>query len=213
MLRSSDGTSARGWAARWQDGRPRCDRSRYPGRVHGWVSSVRTESANRASSRGQPPAPMPCSRGGSRCLAATSPTRITASRSVRALPIDLDRAGRELGCNLTSPSTRSGTCCGIASSPRARTRSRSADVMAELGLCQLRQRKYDEAESLLRECVTIYERVRPGGWKTGWAKSLLGGALLGQEAVRGRRAGSGSRVRSYQARGEESSGPLQAASR
>jgi tetratricopeptide (TPR) repeat protein len=57
----------------------------------------------------------------------------------------------------------------------------TADTMAELGLCLLRQRKYDEAESLLRECVSVCERVRLGGWKISWAKSLLGGALLGMK--------------------------------
>jgi tetratricopeptide (TPR) repeat protein len=102
-----------------------------------------------------------------------------SSQVVDGLLIDLDRASLEL----SQPDLPEYPLRELL---RDRRRSdgadsiETADVMAELGLCLIRQRKYDEAEPLLRECATVNVRERPGGWKAGWAKSLLGGALLGK---------------------------------
>ena len=56
-----------------------------------------------------------------------------------------------------------------------------ADVLARLGGAYLGQKKWAEAEPLLRECVTILEKSQPDYWKTFDAQSMLGGALSGQK--------------------------------
>jgi hypothetical protein len=43
------------------------------------------------------------------------------------------------------------------------------------------QRKYAEAEPLLRECLAIRAANQPDAWLTFKARSQLGGSLLGQE--------------------------------
>jgi tetratricopeptide (TPR) repeat protein len=53
--------------------------------------------------------------------------------------------------------------------------------LAGLGANLLRQKKYAGAEPVLRECLTIFQRKRPEGWKTFHVQSLLGTALLGQK--------------------------------
>ncbi len=58
---------------------------------------------------------------------------------------------------------------------------RTAREMAALGLNWLHQRKYVEAEPLLRDCLMIYEAKQPDDWATFNAQSLLGGALMGQK--------------------------------
>jgi hypothetical protein len=45
----------------------------------------------------------------------------------------------------------------------------------------LEQKKWTEAESLLRECLAIREKAQPDVWSTFNTKSVLGGALLGQK--------------------------------
>jgi hypothetical protein len=45
----------------------------------------------------------------------------------------------------------------------------------------LEQRRYAEAEPLLRDGLKFRERNEPEGWTTFNAKSLLGGSLLGQK--------------------------------
>jgi eukaryotic-like serine/threonine-protein kinase len=45
----------------------------------------------------------------------------------------------------------------------------------------LQAKAYSEAESLLRECLTIHEKMEPEAWTTFNTKSMLGGALLGQK--------------------------------
>jgi hypothetical protein len=56
-------------------------------------------------------------------------------------------------------------------------------VLANLGVNLLKQRRYAQAEPLLRECLAIHEKKQKVSWE-GWerfnAMSLLGGALLGQ---------------------------------
>jgi tetratricopeptide (TPR) repeat protein len=54
-------------------------------------------------------------------------------------------------------------------------------VLAVLGLNQLKQHKYADAEPRLRECLRIREQIAPDDWQTFNAQSLLGGSLLGQK--------------------------------
>src|SRR5262249_13276993 len=56
-----------------------------------------------------------------------------------------------------------------------------AGVLAQIGLALMDQKKWAEAEPLLRECVTIREKTQPDAWSTFNARSMLGGALLGQK--------------------------------
>jgi hypothetical protein len=53
--------------------------------------------------------------------------------------------------------------------------------MAYLGLVLLRQRKWAEAEPLLRDCLAGRQKQIPDSWQTFNTQSLLGGALLGQK--------------------------------
>jgi eukaryotic-like serine/threonine-protein kinase len=55
-----------------------------------------------------------------------------------------------------------------------------ADVLAALGFGLIQVKAYADAEPLLRECLPIREKAQPELWKTFNAKSLLGGAVLGQ---------------------------------
>ena len=55
-----------------------------------------------------------------------------------------------------------------------------ATSLAGYGLELLRARKWNAAETVLRECVSIREQEEPDEWTTFNTKSLLGGALLGQ---------------------------------
>ena len=55
-----------------------------------------------------------------------------------------------------------------------------AGLLAQIGLSLLQQKKWTEAEPLLRECLAIREKTQPDDWSTFNTKSLLGGALLGQ---------------------------------
>jgi tetratricopeptide (TPR) repeat protein len=56
-----------------------------------------------------------------------------------------------------------------------------ADDLAMEGQFLLDQKKWAEAESPIRQCLPIRERMRPDDWRTFNAKSMLGGALLGQK--------------------------------
>jgi tetratricopeptide (TPR) repeat protein len=56
-----------------------------------------------------------------------------------------------------------------------------ADALAVLGSCLLETGKPAEAEPVLRECLALREKHQPDGWSTFNAKSLLGGALAGQQ--------------------------------
>jgi tetratricopeptide (TPR) repeat protein len=61
------------------------------------------------------------------------------------------------------------------------TDPRTAGPLALLGLNLLRQRKYAEAEPLLRDCLGLREKAEPDAWSTFNAQSMLGGSLLGQK--------------------------------
>jgi len=56
-----------------------------------------------------------------------------------------------------------------------------AGQLALIGLALLEQKKWAEAEPLLRECLTIREKMQPDAWTTFNTQSMLGGALLGQK--------------------------------
>src|SRR5262249_53890105 len=58
---------------------------------------------------------------------------------------------------------------------------RLANILASLGGTLLKVQQAAEAEKVLRECLAIRERNEPDAWTTFNAKSMLGGALLGQE--------------------------------
>jgi non-specific serine/threonine protein kinase/serine/threonine-protein kinase len=57
---------------------------------------------------------------------------------------------------------------------------RTAGALAQLGANLLHQKKFGEAEPVLREGLAIREKKEPDVWTTFNSKSLLGGALLGQ---------------------------------
>jgi serine/threonine protein kinase/tetratricopeptide (TPR) repeat protein len=52
--------------------------------------------------------------------------------------------------------------------------------LAALGSNLLRQRRWTEAESILRESLAVQQTQAPDAWKTFHTQSLLGGALAGQ---------------------------------
>jgi hypothetical protein len=56
-----------------------------------------------------------------------------------------------------------------------------ADKLAALGLNLLQQRKWSDAETVLRDCLAIREKKEPDAWNTFDTQSLLGGALLNQK--------------------------------
>jgi serine/threonine protein kinase/Tfp pilus assembly protein PilF len=56
-----------------------------------------------------------------------------------------------------------------------------AEKLALLGLNLLKQKRWTDAESTLRECLTMREKYQSEGWGTFNTHSLLGGALLGQK--------------------------------
>ena len=56
-----------------------------------------------------------------------------------------------------------------------------AGELALIGLALLGQKKWSEADPLLRECLAIREKTQPDAWTTFNAQSLLGGALMGQK--------------------------------
>jgi tetratricopeptide (TPR) repeat protein len=58
---------------------------------------------------------------------------------------------------------------------------RAAGALASLGFNLVQQRKWAEAEPLLRECLAIRKRAAPDDWSTYNAQALLGGSLLGQK--------------------------------
>jgi len=55
-----------------------------------------------------------------------------------------------------------------------------AGALAQFSLAMLHVSAFADAESLLRECLTIREKAAPDDWRTFNTKSMLGGALLGQ---------------------------------
>jgi tetratricopeptide (TPR) repeat protein len=53
--------------------------------------------------------------------------------------------------------------------------------LALLGTNLLQQKKYSEAEKVLRECLAIREKSEPDAWTTFNSRSQLGGTLLGRK--------------------------------
>jgi tetratricopeptide (TPR) repeat protein len=58
---------------------------------------------------------------------------------------------------------------------------RTAGVLANLGRNLLKQGNCAESERVLRQCLAIRAKKLPDDWQTSHTRSLLGGALLGQE--------------------------------
>ena len=56
-----------------------------------------------------------------------------------------------------------------------------ASELAALGLNLLQQKKWTDADAVLRECLAIREKTQPDDWSTFNTQSMLGGALLGQK--------------------------------
>jgi tetratricopeptide (TPR) repeat protein len=56
-----------------------------------------------------------------------------------------------------------------------------AGLLAPLGLALLEQKKWAQAEPLLRDCLAIRAKTQPDAWTTFNTQSMLGGALLGQK--------------------------------
>jgi hypothetical protein len=56
-----------------------------------------------------------------------------------------------------------------------------AGGLASLGVSLLERQKWIDAEPVLRECLALREKEGPDDWTTFNARSMLGGALLGQE--------------------------------
>jgi tetratricopeptide (TPR) repeat protein len=56
-----------------------------------------------------------------------------------------------------------------------------AAELALLGGILLKQEKWPDAETVLRECLMIREKLQPDVWTTFNTRALLGGALLGQK--------------------------------
>jgi hypothetical protein len=56
-----------------------------------------------------------------------------------------------------------------------------AGMLAQIGMSHLQQKKWAEAEPLLRECLAIREKFQPEEWTTFNTRSTLGGSLLGQK--------------------------------
>ena len=57
---------------------------------------------------------------------------------------------------------------------------RTCVALAQLGLNLLGQKKYADAEPVLRDCLKNRERKQPDEWRTFSTMSMLGGSLLGQ---------------------------------
>jgi hypothetical protein len=57
----------------------------------------------------------------------------------------------------------------------------TGEAMAHLGENLLWQKKYDQAETVLRDCVAIADKTMSGHWAPFAIRSMLGGALLGQK--------------------------------
>jgi tetratricopeptide (TPR) repeat protein/tRNA A-37 threonylcarbamoyl transferase component Bud32 len=57
---------------------------------------------------------------------------------------------------------------------------RTAAAMAAVGSNLIQQRKWVEAETILRECLAISQKAQPDDWSTFHTRSQLGGSLLGQ---------------------------------
>ncbi len=54
-------------------------------------------------------------------------------------------------------------------------------ALAALGGLRIQQQRYKEAEPLLRESLTAFERSAPDGWQRFNCQSTLGASLAGQQ--------------------------------
>ena len=57
---------------------------------------------------------------------------------------------------------------------------RYADALASLSRNLIQQKKWTDAEAVLRHCLVVREKKQPDAWTTFNVKSLLGGAILEQ---------------------------------
>ena len=77
---------------------------------------------------------------------------------------------------------RSWRCCGwCVALPK--DGPELASQLSQIGLTLLGQKKWIEAEPLLRESLAIREKTQPDVWSTFNTQSLLGGVLLGQKKL------------------------------
>jgi hypothetical protein len=56
-----------------------------------------------------------------------------------------------------------------------------AGALAQVGAALVQLQAWDEAESVLREALSLRERLEPDAWTTFNAQSLLGEAVAGQQ--------------------------------
>jgi len=56
-----------------------------------------------------------------------------------------------------------------------------AGLLAQIGMGLLEEKKWVEAEPLIRKCLAIREKTQPDVWSMFNTQSMLGGALLGQK--------------------------------
>jgi tetratricopeptide (TPR) repeat protein len=69
----------------------------------------------------------------------------------------------------------------VAAAKKGGDRSpQAAGTLAEYGLLLLGRKKWADAESVLRECLAVREKVIPNEWVTFNARSMLGESLMGQ---------------------------------
>src|SRR5439155_45321 len=53
--------------------------------------------------------------------------------------------------------------------------------LSTLAHCLLLQKKWSDAEPVLRQCLALREKLEPDTWTTFNTRSMLGGALLGRQ--------------------------------
>ena len=54
-------------------------------------------------------------------------------------------------------------------------------IFARCGMILIENKSYADAEAVLRECLTLRQKIEPDRWQTPGTSSMLGGALLGQK--------------------------------
>src|SRR5207253_2392856 len=55
----------------------------------------------------------------------------------------------------------------------------TANVLASLGEMKLEQKRYADAEPLLREAIAIYEKSAPTDWRRSYTQAMLAATLAG----------------------------------
>ena len=84
-----------------------------------------------------------------------------------------------------------------------------AGLLAQIGLGLQQEKKWTEAEPLLRECLAIREQTQPDVWSTFNTKSMLGGGAPGPKEIRRRRTAAPGGLRGDEAAGEDNPGTRQ----